>query len=98
MNTLSVGHYVNYKNNTYLIAEDRGSLALIISPKTKLQVSKAKLIATYLRPATKVTYLDHEYLVTGKGTIISLQTNKVMQWTKQHKERQEILTLAGISD
>lgn len=92
---MEVGNYVLYKGNHYLIVDVRDSKRLILNNEgNKLQVNVSSLTATTLPPAVKLSYRGSEYLVTVKGLIISLATDKVMKWDENHGCRVAILQLA----
>ena len=92
MSNIQVGSYVTYKGRVFIVTELRGSLVLIISEDNKLQVSQKSLtLITSFRPAKIVSYRDANYLVTTKGLIISLTTNKIMKWNETDGNRIAIL-------
>ena len=92
---LQVGQYIYYKGYFYIVVELRDEKVLILNPSQRtIQVN-----ASNCRPtdayARKVTYKGKPYLVTEKGLIISLTTNKVMKWPLTNGDRIGVLDKAG---
>lgn len=94
-----IGTYVTYKNSPWLVVRETDGLVLLLRPgNTKRQVSRRSVQATNLRPATQVEWQEAQYLVTGKGMIVSCKTGRAMQWEKNHGGRRAILDMAGVSE
>ena len=92
MSEIQVGSYVSYKDKTYIIAELKGNLIMIVSPTANtLQVGIKSVEVLNHEPAKIVSYRDANYLVTAKGLIISLTTNKIMKWNETDGNRIAIL-------
>ena len=92
MSNIQLGSYVSYKNKTYIIAEIKGNLIIIVSPTANtLQVGAKSIKVLNHEPAKIVSYRDTDYLVTTKGLIISLTTNKIMKWNETDGNRIAIL-------
>lgn len=97
------GQYVSYKGETYIVTkENENSTIQIYNPlkegaDAKLSVSKENL--TPLESKAKiVSNRGKEFIVTPRGTIISLITNKKMNWAEDNGERKEILEKAGFKE
>jgi len=90
-----IGSYVTYKSSTYLVVRSTANKVLLLSPDNKVQVLASSVTKTNLRPAKQVRYRHADYLVTGKGLIISLTTCKVMRWLNTDGNRLAILALAN---
>jgi hypothetical protein len=91
MSEIQLGSYVSYKDKTYIVAELKGNLIMIVSPTTTLQVGVKSVEVLNHEPAKIVSYRDSNYLVTVKGLIISLTTNKIMKWNETDGNRIAIL-------
>ena len=89
-----VGQYVSYKFNTHMVTKTHGYWVWIIDPRlgnVKLKVNYRNLKATRFPSAKVVTHQYRQFIVTGKGTIISVTTGKVMQWGEENGDRIAIL-------
>jgi len=101
--TIEPGRYVTYKNRTFIVTElKQGDLVQIYNPtlegaKAKRQVSK-KNLEPQVKKASMVRYKNTPYMVTPKGTIISLINNKAMQWGDNNGDRKAILILAQMEN
>lgn len=95
------GRYVKYKNDTYIVTKlNTNGTVQIYNPllegaSAKISVSEDNLI-TMSSKADIVNYRDSEYIVTDKGNIISLTTNKLMKWGEENGDRKNILKLAQV--
>lgn len=97
MSVSLVGSYVSYKEQPFVVTEERGSLLLLLSPtEGKVQVSRDKAIPTKHKRAKLVGFKGSSYLVTAAGLIISCTTSKVMQWSYDDPMRLGILGQAGL--
>jgi hypothetical protein len=98
--TIEVGRYVRYKDSEYIITKIiKENLVQIYSPlkegpNSKLTVSPSNLTFVDIK-AQMVEYKDKQYLVTPRNSIISLTTNKIMQWGEENGDRRAILELAA---
>ena len=97
-----IGSYVKYKNTvrlvTQLFAADSVRLLspLLSGSNANVVVAIKNIEATNMRPAKVVNHGVSDYLVTAKGTIISLKTCKVMKWGKTDGTRISIMKLATL--
>jgi hypothetical protein len=99
MAKLVKGSVVTYKDDYYVALEYNGATVKIIAPhvsQTKRSVKKSNLKLVDAPPLTLVKYRDAEYLVSVKGSIISLTTNRVMNWKEDNGDRKTILALAEV--
>jgi hypothetical protein len=108
--TIKPGAYVKYKNNTYIVTKinDNGTIQLYDPRKegsdSKISISVKTILSAgnkILPNVAKIVYFDktgHNYIVTEKGTIISLQTNTRMDWDENNGNRKALLKLAEESD
>lgn len=83
MDALQLGSIVRYNNDFHVALGYDGSLVKLIAPHVgnrKLNVSRRKVHPTGLS-CTVVDYKDKRHLVTSKGTIISLVSNRVLKNT-----------------
>jgi hypothetical protein len=94
MDTLALGSIVTYKDDYFVALGYDGHLVTIIAPhkgQRKLGVKRSKITVVNATPLTQVSYKRGGYLVSRKGTIISLTTNVVMDWTEDNNNRLSIL-------
>ncbi len=96
--TLEPGRYVKYSGGTYIITKPlEGDKIQIYDPtqegaKAKRGVSKNNVTPMDAKGHI-VTYREKEYIVTPKDTIVSLTTNKAMQWDADNGDRKAIISL-----
>jgi hypothetical protein len=96
---MEVGSFVKYQGATYIVTQfnEDGTVQiynpLLEGASAKISVSKAS-VEILSNKAKIVNYKDINYIVTPKGTIISLTTNKAMQWPENDGNRVAILKLA----
>jgi hypothetical protein len=96
---MEVGSFVKYQGATYIVTQfnEDGTVQiynpLLEGASAKISVSKAS-VEILSNKAKIVNYKDTNYIVTPKGTIISLTTNKAMQWPENDGNRVAILKLA----
>jgi len=100
--TIEIGRYVQYSadKETYIITKlNANGTIQIYNPTKEGAAAKKSVSAKNLTPLEEigkiVEYRDANYLVTPKNTIISLTTNKVMQWAEGDGNRKAILALAN---
>ena len=97
---LTLGSIVIYKNDYYVALAYDGKKVKITAPhrsQHKLSVLRSNVtVAANKTPMVKVTYRYRDYLVSKRGTIISLTTNRVMQWEDGNGDRKAILELADL--
>lgn len=95
---MHIGNYVIYKHRTYLVCGLPADMVEIIhiSANQKLRVAPASLLVTPHTPAKICHWQNGQFLVTGKGNILSLRTRKWMEWPTNHGGRKELLRQAGI--
>ena len=92
MQPVQLGSYVSYKNKTYIVSAINGTKLMIVSPTANtLQVGIKSVEVLNHEPAKIVSYRDANYLITSKGLIISLTTNKIMKWNETDGNRIAIL-------
>ena len=98
MHSFKLAQYVEYKGDFYLvvdIADDYSSIVILRdSNDSKRRVSPKSLSLTKFRNAIVVTHQRRKYIVTLNGLIISLTSQKVMQWPANHGTRIAIITEA----
>ena len=93
MNKLEVGSYVKYKGTYYIAAEVTASMVKILDVKSS---NKLAVLISNVQVAPwvchKILSGNDKYLVTLKDRIIvSLVSNRVMQWDLGHGKAKEIL-------
>jgi exodeoxyribonuclease-5 len=98
--TLEPGRYVNFDNNIWIVTKQNTNGTWQIYNPNLEGVNSKKSVAEKnlgIRPeiAKIVNYRDQEYLVTPNETIISLVTNKKMNWNNNDGNRIGILQLAN---
>lgn len=97
--TVQPGAYVNYNDGIFIVTKKNANGTWQIYDPTKEGTAAKKSVAEKnLKPTGTlgkiVTYKDQEYIVTPKQTIISLTTNKAMQWGEENGDRKAVLALA----
>ena len=96
---MEVGSFVKYKGGTYIVTQfnDNGTVQiynpLLEGAAAKIPVSKGN-VEILSSKAKIVNYKDTNYIVTPKGTIISLTSNKAMEWLENNGNRIAILNLS----
>ena len=97
---LKLGSVVIYKNKYYVAVAYDGKMVKIMAPhrnQHKLSVLRSNVtVVPNATPMFKVAYRGSDYLVSKRGTIISLTTNRVMQWADGNGDRKAILELADL--
>ena len=92
METVQIGQHVNYKGNLYIACLIKDNMVQLVSPTlAKVRVGMDKLLPTNLRPCRQTAIRGTKYLVTPQNVIISLKTQKIMQWSTDHGIRKEVL-------
>ena len=89
-----IGNYVQYKETAYIVVEQTNGMLKILNPlegNAKLHVKQSNVKVLPYPAATRIHHDSAEYLVTGKGLIISLVTGRAMKWGKEHGVRKAIL-------
>ena len=101
-NALVLGAIVTFKGDYYVALGLRGkgpkASVKILAPhcgQAKLNVNRENVTVVNATPLRKVTYNGSDYLVSRKGTIISLTTNRVMNWADGNGNRRAILARAA---
>jgi hypothetical protein len=95
---MEIGSFVKYQGSTYIITQfnDNGTIQIynptLEGTNAKISVSKTN-VETLSAQAKIVNYRNADYIVTPKGTIISLTTNKAMDWSENDGNRVAILNL-----
>lgn len=96
---IEIGRFVTYNGTPYIVTKFNAiGTVQIYNPSmegalSKLSVSKSKLTADKQK-GNIVTYLVDEYIVTPNKTIISLSSNKIMNWGDETPQRRNILSLS----
>ena len=94
---MQLGQYGKYQGNWYIVVELRGHLILIMNGDgKKVQIKESNFEPREGNVAKRVRYEGTEYLITKDKRIISLTSNKFMQWHETHPIRNAILNLKGI--
>lgn len=94
---MKLGQYGKYQGRWYIVVALRGHLILIMGEGgNKLQIKASNFEPREGNVAKQVRYEGMDYLITKDKKIISLQTNKFMQWHETHPIRNAILNLSGI--
>ncbi|NBP69950.1 MAG: hypothetical protein EBU52_14525, partial [Cytophagia bacterium] len=93
------GQFVKFNNETFIVTKvNTNGTIQIYNPLLEGVNAKKSVSVNNLQPldgkAEVVTHKNAEYLVTPKSTIISLTTNKAMQWDENNGDRREILAKA----
>lgn len=96
--SIEPGRYVQYQDSTYIVTKQNANGTWQIYDPTKEGTAAKKSVSDKnLTPTANkgsiVTYKDKEYIVTPKETIISLATNKKMEWGPENGDRKNILQL-----
>jgi hypothetical protein len=100
---IEIGSFVKYQGGTYIVTQfNKDKTIQIYNPllegaSAKISVSRTNL-ETLSSKAKIVNYKDTDYIVTSKGTIISLTTNKAMRWLENDGNRVAVLNLAKASN
>jgi hypothetical protein len=100
--SMEIGSFVKYKGATYIVTQfnENGTVQiynpLLEGAAAKIPVSKAN-VEILSSKAKIVNYKDTDYIVTPKGTIISLTSNKAMNWAENDGNRIAILNLSKAS-
>ena len=95
-----IGSYVRYKEQTYVVTKLNDNKTIqILSPysgtSSKKSVLESNLELLPYEPMARVEFSQgEEYLVSVKGTIISLTSCKVMKWDENNGKRKQIIQLA----
>jgi len=96
---MEIGSFVKYQGSTYIITQfnDNGTVQIynptLEGASAKIPVAKRNLEVLSSK-AKIVNYKDTDYIVTPKGTIISLTSNKAMNWAENDGNRVAILEKA----
>ena len=99
---MEIGSFVKYQGSTYIITQfnDNGTVQIynptLEGASAKIPVAKRNLEVLSSK-AKIVNYKEADYIVTPKGTIISLTTNKAMNWLENDGNRLAILEKAKAS-
>ena len=95
------GQFVKFNNETFIVTKinSNGTVQVynptLEGPASKKSVSASNLTAIPGSKAVLVDYKSSQYLVTPKNTIISMTTNKAMQWQENNGDRVAVLELAS---
>lgn len=91
-----IGSYVMYKNTPYIVVDFNDDMTMVkilnaLEGNAKLNVKSSNTYMINCTDATCVELQGVKYLVTARGCIISLQTNRVV-WVKDCAHRAALLT------
>jgi hypothetical protein len=97
--TIEPGQYVKYLNETFIVTQiNNNGTVQVYNPTLEGPASKRSVSSANLTPiagkATFVNYRNAEYMVTPKNTIISMTTNKAMEWAENDGNRKAIVEIA----
>ena len=101
--SIQIGSYVMFREVTFVVTKfNTNATVQILNPldegvDAKKSVAEANLVALSCKPMQIVTYKGTNYLVSVRGLIISLRSNKVMRWDDSNGNRRAILGLAASS-
>lgn len=95
-NKLELGRYVKFNNETFIVTKiNANDTVQIYNPTLEGAAAKKSVAMRNLELLnSKAEIVDHKgnsYIVTPKETIISLTTNKAMNWGEENGDRKEIL-------
>lgn len=93
------GRYVKFNDEIFIVTKvnDNGTIQIYDPTKEGIQAKKsvaAKNLTPMNTKGSIVTYKEKDYIVTPKNTIISLTTNRRMNWDENNADRKAILELA----
>lgn len=97
--SMEIGSFVKYQGSTCIITQfnENGTVQiynpLLEGATAKISIAKSN-IEILSSKAKIVNYKDTNYIVTPKGTIISLTSNKAMNWAENDGNRIAILNLS----
>lgn len=91
-----IGNIVVYKGKLHVVVDMSDDMLKwqIMNPaegNNKLMVNFMNVCDTPYNPLTTVEHRGNKYLVSKKGTIISLTTRRIMEWPKNNGNRVAIL-------
>lgn len=94
--SLSLGSYVKFNNKPYIaIANDgKGKVKVLDVFSNSKKVVNRSNIEVMQYACTRVEHNNSSYLVTNKGYIISLTSNRVMKWDNNNGNRKAIIAKA----
>lgn len=94
------GQFVKFNGETFIVTKINANGTIQVynptleGPASKKSVSPAN-VTPVAGKATVVDYKKTQYLVTPKNTIISMTSNKAMQWDENNGDRKAILEIAN---
>ena len=98
LNVKDIGQYVKYQGEVFIVTKiNKNNTIQIYNPikegtDAKKSVSE-KSITAIDNKADIITYREQEYIVTAKNNIVSLKSNKIMNWAEDDGNRKVILAL-----
>ena len=101
--SIQIGSYVDFQGVTYVVVKHNANETIqILNPlsegvDSKKSVNRLNLEVLPYAPMKVISYKGTDYLVSIRGLIISLRSNKVMRWDSDHGNRKAILGLAASS-
>ena len=91
---IHVGRVCTYKGSFHVIVENNSHSVKILDPSTNVKlVVKAENVRIKKSRLLLVNHRGSKYLVSPKGTIISMKSYRVMKWAPEHGVRLAILAL-----
>lgn len=100
--SIQIGSYVDFQGVTYVVVKHNANSTIqVLNPlsegvEAKKSVAPSSLELLAYAPMKSVSYKGTDYLVSVRGLIISLRSNKPMKWDDNNGNRKAILGLAGL--
>lgn len=101
--SIQIGSYVMFRTTIFVVTKFcANGTVQILDPlnegvDAKKSVAEANLELLAYAPMKSVSYKGTDYLVSVRGLIISLRSNKPMKWDDNNGNRRAILGLAASS-
>jgi hypothetical protein len=97
---VTIGQYVKFNGETFIVTKVNANGTIqVYNPLKEGTAAKKSVAEKNLEVLTHktniVTYKATDYIVTSKGIIISLTTNKVQKWGEENGDRKAILALTN---
>lgn len=99
VNSIQPGQFVKFNNQTFIVTKlNSNGTIQVYNPTLEGTAAKKSVAPANIEvvngKAEIVTYKKASYMVTPKNTIISLTTNKAMQWDESNGDRREVIAMA----
>ena len=99
VNSIQPGQFVKFNNQTFIVTKlNSNGTIQVYNPTLEGTAAKKSVAPANIEvvngKAEIVTHKKASYMVTPKNTIISLTTNKAMQWDENNGDRKEVIALA----